>query len=512
MMFNQRQLVRLLIATALAAPAVARAQAPAPAPVTPPPAEASKKQLGLSPGNPQGATLPGGVTPAFGQRASEPNDWRFDLHGFMTVPLRVGLGERPDPGPDQYQLTLHTPPLTPDRYGSFEYIALVPDTWAQLNFSMANSRVMATIAIAARSISNSTAFFEPPDQLGINDAFVTFNFDVGKSRFEWNVGAFQNRYGLMGEYDEGRYGTPLIGRLAGVGETLVAHVPLGENMALLFEHGLMGQSDKMPLGVASAGWNGFADPNVGSSFVHHAHAGLALGPVTLGAHYLTAWSQDERASAQLEPDGRITVLGAEARLSAGRFGHLFVGGARVDASQARSVSRVLSVLNAAGGPGLRQEYLGPKVTGALNVLGGQYDLSLGTLLRYPVKFMGDGPDIILSGFGMFTGVSSDDSAFDGVNKLKYGAEASYSMLSWLAVGARYDRVAPELDDDYQTFAVITPRVILRSDWNSQDQVAIQYSKWFDGSGVVVQRGYPAVDDPSIVPDDQTISISASMWF
>ena len=63
-----------------------------------------------------------------------------------------------------------------------------------------------------------------------------------------------------------------------------------------------------------------------------------------------------------------------------------------------------------------------------------------------------------------------------------------------------------------TFAVITPRLIFRSDYNSQDQVTIQYSHWFDGSGVNVRTGYPPQINPALTPDPDTLSIMASMWW
>ena len=39
-------------------------------------------------------------------------------------------------------------------------------------------------------------------------------------RTEVFVGAFASRYGSPGEYDEGRYGTPLIARVNGIGERI----------------------------------------------------------------------------------------------------------------------------------------------------------------------------------------------------------------------------------------------------------------------------------------------------
>ena len=121
---------------------------------------------------------------------------------------------------------------------------------------------------------------------------------------------------------------------------------------------------------------------------------------------------------------------------------------------------------------------------------------------------------------MYTHVASKDNStdsaghllYDGVNKMKYGTELTYSMLSWFALSGRYDRVIADTKDASKTFAVVTPRVIFRSDYNSQDQVTIQYSHWFDGSGVAVRSGYPSKEDPALVPDADTVSLTASMWW
>ena len=53
---------------------------------------------------------------------------------------------------------------------------------------------------------------------------------------------------------------------------------------------------------------------------------------------------------------------------------------------------------------------------------------------------------------------------------------------------------------------------LRAGWWPEGKPKFPLVLGTDGSGVVVQRGYPPVDDPSIVPDDQSVSISASMWW
>jgi len=86
------------------------------------------------------------------------------------------------------------------------------------------------------------------------------------------------------------------------------------------------------------------------------------------------------------------------------------------------------------------------------------------------------------------------------------------VLPWLAFGGRYDRVIPNTDDDSQTLAALSPRVIFRTDWNSQDQVTLQYTRWWYGSGVVARTGTREVPDPSVEPDPNTISLTASMWW
>jgi hypothetical protein len=102
--------------------------------------------------------------------------------------------------------------------------------------------------------------------------------------------------------------------------------------------------------------------------------------------------------------------------------------------------------------------------------------------------------------------------YDGVNKLKYGLETTYSALSWLAGSLRYDRVVADTDLMAKTFAVISPAVILRSDFNSQDLVTLRYSRWLYGSGVTVREGYPPKDAPWVEPDENTFSLTASMWW
>jgi hypothetical protein len=346
------------------------------------------------------------------------------------------------------------------------------------------------------------------------------------------LGAFTLRYGTAGEYDEGRYGTPLIARISGVGE----HVALKtgwRKFTFVLEEGVHGQTNAASSSITPDVSNNFADAGSGGSFVAHVHAGVGYtyggtGGM-MGLHFLRAFSQDDRNGTS-SPDGRIDVYAWDLRLNMGRFGHFYGATSYVDALQARSVSRIISVLNTQGGKGLMDNYLGPQSggTGQLLIWGGQYDLSIGRLVSYPVPFSGDGPDLFVSLFCMGTHAWSTDKwstyqsidpnsqdsrlKFDKVMKMKFGIEATYSMLSWLAASVRFDRVDPNLDDTRYSFSVLSPKIIFHTGWQSTDQLVLQYSHWFNGPLTTVRVREPPVEDVTVVPDGDMVSLSARMWW
>jgi hypothetical protein len=474
-------------------------------------------QLGLDPSTPSVGALPGGLTPAYGQRAADEGEWRFDFHGFLTMPLRMGLNTRQGPvTTQQHNDVLHAPPVVPDYRDSFTYTTVVPQPYAQLNFSYGNSVVTGNVIILSRTATDAQQTYDPVNQSGIADAFVNFRLpDVARHlRLDINVGAYQSRYGVMGEYDEGKYGTPVIGRVNGVGEGIVAKLAAG-NAVFMLEEGFQGQFDKFPNDVLPAGWNGFGNPNAGSGFVGHVHAGFSyMGTLTLGLHYLYAWTQDDRAEQGTTPDGKLSVAGADVRLTTGNIGHVYLAAARTKATFANSISNILEVMNTGSGLGLTNNYLGPASggNGTLTTIAGQWDVSVKSILRYPEVYLGDSPDLVISLFAMQTHVTSNDPAYNDVNKVKLGGEGGVSLFKFLAASFRFDRVMPNGGDASQAFSIASPRLIFRSKWQAHDQVVLQYSHFFYGDNVVVRSGYPAVPDPTIHPDRDMISLSASMWW
>ncbi len=474
--------------------------------------------LGLAPTIPQASALPGGFTPAFSPVMEGDTAWHGDFHGYLSMPLKLGINSRAGTVTNkQYATTLHAPPVVPEYRDSFTYTASQPEPYVMLNFAYGNNIVTANVLVQARSAATAASFFDSSTRGGISDAFVSIDVpNLGPSaRLKFNVGAFTNRFGAMGEYDEGKYGTAVIARTNGVGENIIADLALTKDWSVELQQGFQGQLDKAPLGIVGGDWNEQADPNLGTGLVQHIHGGLSYqGRGTLGLHYLMAWSQDERASQGLTPDGKIKVLGADLRFSLKRAGHLYMAGAMTDADASRSVGRVIEILNAPGGPGLMKNYLGPnsdRGTGKLMTYAVQYDVSIARLI-YADLFEGQSRDIVLSLFGMQTDVTSNDRDFDGITKRKFGAEVGYSLLPWFAVSGRFDQVQPNIVEAEQTYSILSPRMIFRTDWQSRDQVVLQYSHYMNGEDVVVRSGTPAVDDPSINPDTEVVSLSATMWW
>jgi hypothetical protein len=206
-------------------------------------------------------------------------------------------------------------------------------------------------------------------------------------------------------------------------------------------------------------------------------------------------------------------MGADARLTAGRYGHLYLGAARTDAANSQVVSGIIEVLNARGGPGLMSEYLGPNSNGdgALTTFGAQYDMSLSRVV-FGDEYEGKNTDVLFSLFGIGTSVTSDDPDYDGVFKLKVGAEATYNLTSWFGTNGRVDHVRLDSALNARSFNVYTARALLHTDWLSRDEFALQYSYFAYGDLVNVDKGYPPVDDPSLTPDNHVLAMSATFWW
>ena len=488
--------------------------------------------------------------PAAGQSTSE--DFTFDYHGYFRMPLSIGINSRLNPAPDQSKMVYHAPAVVPDNVeGTWLWSNNVPNAWANLQLSYGNKYVTGIIGIAGWKFAGS-----PNNAAATGNAYVSMgpvlvhiqNPEIFGSKIglDWDVGAFGNRYGYAGRFDYGQYGMFVIGATGVIGETLGLQTEIADGHTVRIEHGV--------------GSNAYVnDQTLGSTLLHHAHAFYGYKEnFKIGVHYMTAWTTDERPARYTTPqmvdtssgtvtqyngfqygyngqtqaivptvdstipEGRETIVGADMRINAGAFGSLYIGGSIITASHADVLSPVIYVLNAVGGRGLRDNFLGGDGTGTIKSVLAQYDFSFVTLARYlahyPPRYWTNGPDLTLSLFGTVSTISVDPyvvpagdgtnttgyrdssgtwatdavtvkSPFDGTKKVKWGGELIYSALPYLSFGARYDNVVPWSNIDRsvlaelpagQSFQVISPKIQLKTSFWSREAITLQWSHYMYG--------------------------------
>ncbi len=221
------------------------------------------------------------------------------------------------------------------------------------------------------------------------------------------------------------------------------------------------------------------------------------------------------------------VAGLDARLDLKAFGYFYAAYSHVGLDNATTVARAIEVIHASGGGevvlGMVDNYLGPSCVstqygtddtlqgkayyprpvvasangtytvadfdgsrpcsngnGSVDTLLAQYEFSLTNFLQQSSggqKFWGDGKDLYLKLYGMYNKVHSDYAPNDGIHKLKFGADLSASILPWLSAGLRFDRLQPNSRVPEQSFAILSPRLVFKSNWNTHEAITLQYSRY-----------------------------------
>lgn len=447
-------------------------------------------------------------------------DWKMQYHGFLRAPFRMSIGPRNDltEGTEE-----HSPPRIPDlSFTDWRYTHNAPGPWTQLLFSYGNSRATGTVGIAAFNQTNA-GYRDLQANLGINEAFLTLRFPEALGPLGGlvlNVGSFSNRYGTAGKYNAGKYNTYLFGRTRVVGETITAGLHLSRNVVLTLEHGVGGKLDVVPAETVNPRpeYLPYAGPEAqGTTWVHHGHVLTTLfKQLTLGAHYLKARSPDDRQLVGVPSNpGSMLILGGEIKADLKAFGHGYIGYSHIDAEEILSLSDAIEVLHSFQGWNFKNNFFGrydprtgeqaPDTSGTVDTILFQYDLSIGALARLPARFLGNAPDVELSVFGMFNRVNSDNNSHD---KFKWGADVVYTPLSFLGIGARYDLVQPDLRDNQQSFAIVSPKILINTQWVSKEQVTFQYSRYFAASRVYPAFPYADIDEI----DKDLFMIIGRMWW
>lgn len=485
--------------------------------------------LSLSPHSPDVQdALPGGFQPPFAA-PMPPSGFRFQVHGYMLEPLRMSIGKRRTAYVNQNVTTFHGDPVVAGgTYGYFDHSATVPTPWSHFAFEMGNGIVSASVFLGSWGLTESdqaSSYFQLPSKLGFNSAFVTYRPDVAPVGLQITTGAFTDRYGAMSHWTTGAYAVSLIGAVRGIGSTVSVELPFEGDWTARIEGGLKGDINRVPVGLVPNAGNEYPQPLQGFTMAAHGHFGISYAGLEPTVHYIRSWSQDDRSEGRDDPatprdeslayrDGWISVKGADLRIDAKRFGYFYGGLARVVGRDTNTLSSLVSVLNSGAGKEIIEHFwgYGSNGNGALTLLGAQYSVSLGTLLRYPYEFYGDGPDLQVSVFGIYGDTESDSPLFDGRRMLKYGTELAYSPLSWLVLSGRADHVMPNLDHSSQSFLVLSPKLVFRSNWTARETLTLQYAGYVLGDDVVVNGDTRLVIVPSGNPDRHLLTLYGTLWW
>ena len=497
----------------------------------------------------------------------------------------------PNMPPSTSGLQWHSPTRVPGYlYTTWEYTNTVSGPWSQLNFSYGNSKVSATVIVDAYNQTDGS-YRNIQAQQGIDQAFITLSFpDVFKDYggLVWNVGTFQNRYGTAGKYDGGMYETYLFGRTHQTGETLTAtfsNLDAHGDWTFTLEHGIGAKLDIVPFlnnanyqvfqnvpigGTSGSPYLSDRSPDFlpysgpvpeGSTFVNHVHVGAKYQKTwTFGLHYIYAWTPDDNwspiNSAQVDVSdstprsqgpiqGSMAIFGPEVRFSGGYLGDAYLGWSHIDARNINAMADIVEVLHSYGGYQFKQNFFGQTFnqhtgvyngpeneTGTVDNILFQYTFSFGALARAPEDWWGDGPDLVLTAFGLLSIVDSkappiaiaQDASravtWDmSTKKLKFGLDGLYTPLDWLGFGGRFDMVMPDLDSAYSRtlgnpggssldFAVLTAKAIIRTAFVTHESVMLMYQHYLLGQDAFAPYPYQWVPKA----DADLASIVATMWW
>lgn len=480
-------------------------------------------QLSLSPLTPRSASAIGGISiPPLAP--AKDDEWEFKFQGYASAALRLSTNDRESPTGDQSGLTLHTDPRIVDFYGGFQGANATPGSWIDLHFQYGNKTVQSHVTVTTWKPTRAAAYTDVRSQQWIDQAYLVFDLPVSSSvAFNWTVGAFRNQYGGLGQYGAGQYNTVMIGQAEGVGENVYVEITPSTKYAIYLEHGFMGKFGKPPKDSGPSPFDNAQHPSEPSSWVHHAHVGLETRgavPFLFGLHYLTNWSQDERdqldnpatyfTDERFRPDGRINVVGADARMINNHLGNAAIAVAHADARDAELLEG-LGFFGAVSGEQLVKRFIGQIGGGNGNmwVVGGEYNFSLGKYLHHPEPFWGEGPDLIASVFSNAAFIKSEDPNQDGQTMFKAGGELTYKFASWVGVSGRYDHVIPNSKDREETFDVISPKLLFKSNWITHEQVTLSYTRWFYGENTHAEFPYELPRDEL---DNQMFALHFGMWW
>jgi hypothetical protein len=526
----------------IAAPAVAQAAAPAAAQAAAPgdlatsatkdeledagylPGYRAHPGLGASPFSPLVGGLPGGITPSF-MAPMPPHRWTLRWSGYFSASAQFSTNERVETGVGQSHTIVHAPPATVEEYASFLSTNTVPGHWVQMQFSYGDREVTAVVSITTWNPSDPTTYYQIGSQNFINNAYLNFQIPevTAKLHLSSKLGYFYNNYGSLGQYNLGMYQNPIAAIVRGVGGTITGEYDVAPKLSVFVEEGLMGNRNaKAPNGLTRQNPNYNTDPTFPASYIQHLHLGVIrrgeLTTVKAQLHHIFNWAMDDRPQTTVDNmvtrgldesyirDARMSVTTAELNISHPGYGMLAIAASHIDASYAYGLKGVQTF----GGEGqtLTERWLGNETTGTgtVNVVGFNYTGTLGHMIAHPAPFDPNRSDLVINAGLILANSHSPNPLFDGRKRYKAGLDLLYILNSWMGVALRVDRVAPNSRDSEETFHVVAPRLVFKTNWTSRENISVMYAKWFYGTDTHGEFSVPRV--PRL--DDQLFALNVNM--
>jgi hypothetical protein len=454
--------------------------------------------------------------------------WYLNIRGYIRAPLRIGLGPTDASSPlSPTGLELHSPPrMVGFSSSNWAYIAIAPNSSASIRTTITNPRVSGTLILTTSSL-DVAGYNNLDSRGGASQAYVTVKFPEtfgSRGGLAWTVGSFSNSYGTAGprQTNTGFYGTYLFGRIHNVGEDLTASIDLNDHVELLLEHGFGARLELLPvLGMAlpkQMFTPGDPKQNLGSNFIHHAHAGLRVDDwLKIGAHYLTSWTPDDRDT--LPPkEGRLSSTGADVHVDHERWGSFYIGYSHVWGHNLFPLDEALQVIHGGRGYDFKLQYFGNKLrqySGSGSYLpndGGRVETVLFQWTLRSYELFGSSFrhfNASLSEYAMFSHAVSAPIQPDGMlmissgptlrgpfaiddNKLKFGAMLELALHRHVSFNARADHVRPTSSDPEQNYTALTGQLVFRSDWRSNRQIIFGYTRFFLGAHDYPDSPYSAL--------------------
>lgn len=461
--------------------------------------------------------------------------WAFSMKGSIRAPLRVGFGRRNDgrPGTEMHAL----PRIVGLGSGDWNYLGLAPNASVSLTITVANPVVSGTIIMGTSHLWDAS--YPVIDDVGLDQGYLTFKFPNAfgnRGGIALTAGIFSERFGTSGPYQKssGYYSTYLFGRTHQAGESLTFDVDVTDKLELILENGVGAKTEVVPFFVNSTRYpNGPAEADYfpgqqsspyGSTFVHHTHAAVQYDDwLRVAGHYLTSWSPDDntRVTGQHVEPARMSVIGGDVHVDKELY-HAYVGYSHIDANNLYPLGDAVNVLHSGSGRAFKLNYFGQKdrFSGVTpSNFSGTLDTVLWQLIVRVAPLIGDpfgSRDLNAAVYGMYNHARSpredpaDPTSLDiDDHKLKFGADVDLSVLKFMSIGSRFDRVIPDLGDQSDAYTAISPRVSFYTKWKSKEQVIVQYTHFFLGPKTV--PGSPYTDE-YFHPDPDMLVIMGRMSF